>query len=104
MAAWQQVGSIRMSQDKDDGTPGKLYIKLHANKGKDGKFSSQNLRELADALEKSGEGGFSLQIEKTADKIRKLASLGYIEEDKLESRLDSIPDWLKYEITMPPQD
>ena len=89
--------------DKDDGTKGKLYIKLHANKEKGGKFNAQNLRELADALENAGQNGVSLQIEKPADKVRKLASLGYIEEGDLEARLESIPDWLKYEITMPPQ-
>lgn len=104
MSKWTQVGSIRLSESKDDGTPGKLYIKLHPIKGKDGKFSAKNLRELADALENADQKGISLQIEKPEDKIRKLASLGYIEEGDLESRLDSIPEWLKYEIVLPPQD
>lgn len=104
MGAWTQVGSIRMSEDKDDGTPGKLYIKFHANKEKSGKYSSKNLRILADALENAGKNGISLQIEKPKDKIKKLAALGHIDEDDIEGRLDSIPDWLKYEITLPPQD
>lgn len=100
---WTQVGTIRMSEAKDDGTPGKLYIKLHPLKGKDGKYSASNLRKLANALEEA-ENGVSLQIEKPQDKIRKLASLGYIDEDDLESRLDAVPDYIKYEITLPPQD
>ena len=104
MGAWTQVGSIRLSEDKDDGTPGKLYIKFHANKEKSGKYSSKNLRTLADALENAGKGGISLQIEKPADKIKKLAALGHIDEDDIEGRLENIPAWLKYEITLPPQD
>ena len=101
--AWGQVGSIRKSEDKDDGTPGKLYIKFHQIKDKKGNYTSKNLRELADALENSGQKGVSLQIEKPKDKILKLASLGYIDEDKVEERLESVPAWLKYEIVLPPQ-
>lgn len=95
MAAWTQVGTIRMG---DKG----LYIKFHSNKGKDGKYSSANLGELADAIQSAGEKGLSLQIEKPQDKIRRLAELGYIEEDDLERRLESIPEYIKYEISLPP--
>jgi len=104
MAAWTQVGTIRLSEPKDDGTPGKLYIKFHSNKGKDGKYSSANLSELASAIESAGDKGLSLQIEKPQDKVKKLASLGYIDEGDLEGRLESIPSYIKYEITLPPQD
>ena len=102
--AWTQVGTIRKSEDKDDGTPGKLYIKFHANKGKDGKYSSKNLRELASAIENAGQNGISLQIEKPVDKLNRLCELGYIDEGDLETRIEQVPDYIKYEITMPPQD
>ena len=96
--AWIQVGTIRKSEE------GKLYIKLHANQEKGGGYSSKNLKELAKALTSAGQKGISLQIEKPQDKIKRLAALGYIDDDALEGRLDSIPDWLKYEISLPPQD
>ena len=101
--AWTQVGSIRLSEAKD-GKPAKLYIKFHANKEKSGNYSSKNLKELSNAIQNAGQNGISLQIEKPADKIKRLASLGYIDEDDLENRLESIPEWLKYEISLPPQD
>ena len=94
MAQFLQVGTIRKSQ------AGKLYIKFHAVQEKDGKYSAKNLRNLADALEKADEkDGIALQIEKPQDKIMRLAELGYIDEDKVEARLASIPDYIKYEIT-----
>lgn len=94
--AWTQVGTIRKG---DKG----LYIKFHSNKTKDGKYSSANLKELAEAVANAGEKGLSLQIEKPQDKIRRLAELGYIEDEDLESRLESIPEYIKYEISLPPQ-
>jgi hypothetical protein len=97
MSKWTQVGSIRLSKDN------KLYIKFHANKEKDDSYSSANLKELAKALESAGQDGIALQIEKPADKINKLAGLGFIKEEDLEKRLAQIPEWLKYEITLPPQ-
>ena len=95
--AWTQVGSIRKSEK------GKLYIKFHANKEGDS-YSSKNLKELASAIENAGQKGLSLQIEKPQDKIMRLAELGYIEEDKVEARLEQIPDYIRYEISLPPQD
>ncbi len=96
---WTQVGTIRKSKEK-----GNLYIKFHANKEKSGKYSAKNLRELADALENAGEDGLSLQIEKPKDKINRLCELGYIDEADLEARLEQVPDYIKYEISLPPQD
>ena len=97
MAAWTQVGTIRKSDE------GKLYIKFHANKEKGGNYSSRNLNELAKALEGAGQKGLSLQIEKPQDKIMRLAELGFIEEADVEKRLESIPDYIRYEISLPPQ-
>lgn len=97
MAAWTQVGTIRKSDE------GRLYIKFHANKEKGGNYSAKNLKELADAIASSGQKGLSLQIEKPQDKIMRLAELGFIDEDKIESRLEQIPDYIKYEISLPPQ-
>lgn len=101
--AWKQVGSIRMSKDKEDGTPGKLYINLHGSKTKDGRVDNSGLDDLISALKDPGHYGISLQIEKPEAKIRRLAELGYLEEDKIEQRLNNIPDWLKYEISLPPK-
>jgi hypothetical protein len=95
---WTQVGTIRVSEK------GKLYIKFHGNKDKSGNFSTSNLDLLSSAIKDSGEKGISLQIEKPQDKIRRLASMGYIEESDIEARLDSIPNYIKYEITLPPQE
>lgn len=96
--AWTQVGTIRKG---DKG----LYIKFHANKDqKSGKYSTKNLSELAEALESAGQKGLSLQIEKPEDKINRLCELGYIDEADLESRLEQVPDYIKYEISLPPQD
>ena len=74
---WKEIGSIRMSQK------GKLYIKLDDVEGL--------------------ENGIALQINKPEDKIRRLHELGYIKDEDLEKRLEQIPEWLKYEITMPPK-
>ena len=95
--AWTQVGTIRKG---DKG----LYIKFHANQEKGGGYSAKNLTELANALKGAGQKGLSLQIEKPQDKIMRLAELGYIDEDKIEARLEQIPDYIKYEISLPPQD
>ena len=102
--AFLEVGSIRLGQDRTDDNgnfqKGKLYLKLHQVTDKQGKYTSKNLRELADALEKNGSDGVNLQIEKQQEEVKRLASLGYIDDDKLESRLESIPDWLKYKVTL----
>ena len=95
--AWTQVGSIRKSEK------GKLYIKFHANKEGDS-YSAKNLKELSKAIGAAGQKGLSLQIEKPQDKILRLAELGYIEESDIEKRLEQIPEYIKYEITLPPQD
>lgn len=100
---WHQVGTIRLSKPKDDGTPGKLYIQFKGSTNKEGKVDTSGLNALAEALKNPGQYGVSLQIEKPQDKVRKLAKLGYIEEDQLENRLNSIPDYIKYEIQLPPQ-
>ena len=95
MAQFLQVGTIRMSQ------AGKLYIKFHATQDKSGTYTAKNLRKLADALEGANEKeGVALQIEKPQDKINRMHGLGFIDDDKLEGRLASIPDYIKYEVTL----
>ncbi len=103
MANYFQVGSINLTKKED-----KLYINLNKQKNKDGKYTIDNIVALRDELSKfidnSGSDDFkygvSLQIEKPQDKITRLASLGYIDENKIESRLASIPSFIKYEITL----
>lgn len=94
---WFEIGSIRKG---DKG----LYIKIHADKDRNGKFDFTALKELARAIENAGEKGITLQIEKPENEIRRLAELGFIDEDKVESRIESIPAWKKYIIKLPPQD
>ena len=102
MAKFLQVGSIRMSKAN------KLYINLNQTPDKTGNYVSDNLKELQRALNAfiadPQKGGVSLQIEKPQDKIKKLADLGYIEEDQVEKRLASIPDYIKYEIAFVKED
>ena len=93
---WLKVGSIRKSE------AGKLYIKFHGQSNKDGGLSMACLKGLADRLNSAGKDGIALQIEKPADSLRRLCELGHIEEDALEGRIEAIPEWLKYEITLPP--
>lgn len=99
---WKQVGSIREGKrcsecntpliensegkqcPKCKNTKGKLYIKI------------DDISTLED--------GVTLQIEKPQDKIEKLNKLGHIKDEDVERRLESIPEWLKYEITQPPTD
>ena len=94
--AWLEVGSIRQAES------GKLYIKFHGQNNKEGKFDSSCLKDLAEAISGAGKDGIALQIEKPQDKIHRLNDLGFIDDDKVEGRLDSIPSWLKYSISLPP--
>lgn len=95
--AWTQVGTIRMSEKE------KLYIKFHGQKNKAGKYTNDCLEELASRLEDCGKDGLALQIEKPVDKLNRLCELGYIEEDDLEGRIEAVPDYIKYEISLPPE-
>ena len=54
----------------------------------------------------SGITGFTVIFERSGkmDFSRLTEEFEILEEGDLEARLESIPDWLKYEITMPPQD
>ncbi len=96
--AWTQVGTIRQAES------GKLYIKFHGQNDKDGQWSTKCLRTLADALTESGKNGISLQIESPIDKLNRLNSLGFIEDKDLDGRIEAVPEYIKYEITLPPQD
>lgn len=80
--AWKEIGSIRMGQPKN-GKPGKLYIKI------------EDASELKD--------GVALQIEKPQEKLHRLHELGHLTDEQLADRLERTPDWLKYTITLPPQ-
>lgn len=105
--AWTQVGTIRMSEDQTDGEgnitkKGSLYIKLHSNKEKDGTYSSANLKELTKALEKNAQYGLSLNIEKPAEKHKRFCEMGFITEDERDNRIANTPAWLKYEISLKP--
>lgn len=95
---WTQVGTIRQAES------GKLYIKFHGQNDKNGNFSTKCLSVLAEALEKAGKKGLALQIEKPQDKIYRLNELGYIDDDQVEARIDAIPDYIRYEVTLAPQD
>lgn len=75
---WKQVGSIRQN-DK-----GRKYIKLDDVSG------------LKD--------GVALQMEKPEDKLQRLHELGHLTEEQLEYRLSKVPEWLLYELVLPPQD
>ena len=106
--AWTQVGTIRLSEEKrdEDGDllkAGKLYIKFHANQEKDGSYSHANLKELSSAITSAGSYGISLQIEKPVDKLKRLNELGFIKDADLEKRIEQVPDYIKYEISLPPQ-
>jgi len=94
---WKQVGTIRQSEE------GKLYIKLHGSNNKEGKFDKSGLSDLIAALDSADDKGIALQIEKPQDKINRLCSLGFIEEGDLERRLNAVPAYIKYEISLPPQ-
>ena len=91
---WTQVGTIRMSEK------GKLYIKFHGQT-EDGNYTTKCLNELADRLVEAGNDGLALQIEKPVDKIMRLHELGFIDESKLQGRIDAVPPYIKYEISLP---
>lgn len=74
---WEQVGSMRQ---RDESKGGGYYIKV----------------------EKDIPAGSIIQMEKPADKIRKLAELGHIKPDEVEARLAKVPDYIKFELTLPP--
>ena len=92
MAKWNEVGSINKSK------AGKLYIALKPQKAKDGSFDYSGIRALGEALLAAGEQGIALQLEKPEDEILRLAELGYIKEDDVESRIEAIPEWIRQKI------
>ena len=67
-------------------------------------MEKKSLKPYFTAAKKSGvnpeKNGLSLQIEKPQDEVRRLAELGYIEEEDLEKRLGNIPDYIKYNIKL----
>ena len=81
---------------------GKLYIKLNQVTNKEGKYVSDNLKELSKALinfiENPNKDGLPLQFDTPQSEIRRLTELGYIKEEDVEKRLDSIPSYIKYKI------
>lgn len=103
-AKWSQVGGI-WKTEKKDGTKGKM-ISLQVPNIKGGKEGIQNLIGALEDLLESGDPKASivLQMEKPADKLMRLQSLGYIEEDELEAKINNLPQKLMYELTLPPRD
>jgi len=99
--AFLDVGAILLSSGKN-GKPKRLFISLDKQRQKDGTYSTKNLVVLRDALteyiENPSEYGVSLMIEKPETEIRRLADLGYIEEEDVEKRIEQLPESLKYKI------
>lgn len=71
---WIQTGSIRL------GKTGKLYLKIDTIKG------------LTD--------GCTLFINTPEENLERLHQNGAIDAEKLEKRIENVPDWLKYELTL----
>jgi len=76
---WIEFGSIRLGKDGKT-----LYLKIEKD---------ISLKE-----------GMNVQIEKPQDTINRLHELGFIKDEDLEKRLESIPEWKKYIVKLPPQD
>jgi hypothetical protein len=104
---YSKVGAIKLSKG-GEGKVSKLYINLNADKDKEGKVNIASIKALHAALgslidnpnDGDNQYGVSLMIEKPQDSLRRLNELGYIDDDKLEARIEGVPDWLKYEITL----
>jgi len=95
---WTQVGSVRKGQS------GNLYIKIDPNLAQ--------LTELKDAvdnqiniLKDGGETkGINLQLEKPQVKLHRLLELGFIDDAEFQKRLERVPEYIRQEVTLPPQD
>ena len=73
---WLNIGSVRKSEK------GGFYLKVDE-----------------DVTLKAG---MSLQLEKPADAIDRLCDLGYIESDVAEERKAKVPDYIKFDVKLPP--
>lgn len=73
---WLTVGTIR----KNDG--GKLYIKV----------------DQAVTLP----AGTVLMLQKPEEAIKRLQSMGFLDEEKAAARLATIPEYIKYNVVLPP--
>ena len=95
---WTQLGTIRKGQS------GNLYIRFDND--------VENLKELKNAVESQmnsileGEDKkpLALQLEKPSVKLNRLLDLGYIDEGEFQRRLEKIPEYIRQEISLPPQD
>lgn len=76
MSKYLEFASIRQGKEESGGG---LYIKVEQ-----------------DVTLKSGE---TVYIDTPQAKIEKLVELGFIKEDEAETRLEKIPDYIKYKLT-----
>jgi len=101
--AFIDVGAIKLSKG-GEGKTQKLYINFQEKRSKEGSPSFENLVALRDAIDSyiksPTEYGLSLQIEKPEVGLRRLAELGYIEEDALQKRIEAIPSFVKYHVKL----
>lgn len=80
-------------------------MSLHQISNKDKQYHCDNLVALRQALDEFIENptktGLALQIQKPQDRIMSLYESGWIKsEEELESRMEAIPDYIKYEVTL----
>lgn len=73
---WQNVGTLRKNKD------GKLYLKFD--------------QEVTLAK------GAVLQLQKPDEAVKRLMELGYLDEEKGATRLAAIPEYVKYNVVLPP--
>jgi hypothetical protein len=74
---WETVGSMRQ---KDESKGGGYYLKV----------------------EKDIPAGSFIQLQRPADKINKLVELGHLTQEQAEERLAKIPDFVKFDLVLPP--
>lgn len=75
-AKWQNIGTLRKNE------AGKLYIKF-----------DQDVTITK---------GSVLQLQKPDEAIKRLAELGFLDEAKAKARLEAIPEYIKYNVVLPP--
>lgn len=81
--AWQKIGTIRKGKAKPDGTPGNLYISI---------ASDVTLTK-----------GDNVRIEDPRESIKASIAAGRLTEERGQEMLAKVPDYIRYELVLPPK-
>lgn len=93
MSKWLKIGAILRKKDLGKDGSEQFYMKISSGKSKDGRTDFEEI------VLKNGQ---NLQLQRPEAEVRALFERGFIDEDEMERRIEKLPDFVMFNIVLPP--